>query len=340
MAVRTTALTTAIVLFPLLRQVAAQEIDSGTEAEITLPAIEVTATPLPGGGVDRDRIPATVRSVTGEDFARNPPTTITETIFQLVPGVSVSDPNGNAVAQELNYRGFSASSLQGAPQGLAVYMNGIRLNEAFGDTVNWDLIPTNVIERADLWTNNPVFGLNALGGAINLSDKERLHLSRIRGRTCRAARSDASPARRSMARISATAPSMSPVRCCTMAAGGSGRRSISAAPIGDIGWRDDRAELHLVGSAATASFGAAAATPVDLLELDRRAVYTTPQTTDNSAGSLALNGKFSRNRHLAAARQCLCPAVSAKPRRRQPRRCRAMQQQCQSAVSQSPLPAG
>ena len=62
---------------------------------------------------------------------------------------------------------------------------------------------------------------------------------------------------------------------------------------GDIGWRDDRAELHMVGSAATASYGATAATPVDLLELDRRAVYTTPQTTDNSAGSLALNGKFS-----------------------------------------------
>ena len=37
-------------------------------------------------------------------------------------------------------------------------MNGIRFNEAFGDTVNWDLILTNAIERADVWTNNPVFG--------------------------------------------------------------------------------------------------------------------------------------------------------------------------------------
>ena len=50
-------------------------------------------------------------------------------------------------------------------------MNGIRLNEAFGDTVNWDLIPTIAIDRADVWTNNPVFGLNALGGAINLQMK-------------------------------------------------------------------------------------------------------------------------------------------------------------------------
>ena len=50
-------------------------------------------------------------------------------------------------------------------------MNGIRINEAFGDTVNWDLIPTNAIDRADIWTNNPVFGLNALGGAINMQMK-------------------------------------------------------------------------------------------------------------------------------------------------------------------------
>src|SRR6185295_10047697 len=66
---------------------------------------------------------------------------------------------------------IAASPLQGTPQGLAVYMGGIRLNEAFGDTVNFDLIPTNAIDRADVWSNNPLFGLNALGGAINLSMK-------------------------------------------------------------------------------------------------------------------------------------------------------------------------
>ena len=50
-------------------------------------------------------------------------------------------------------------------------MNGIRINESFGDTVNWDLIPTNAIQRADVLTGNPIFGLNALGGAINLQMK-------------------------------------------------------------------------------------------------------------------------------------------------------------------------
>src|SRR5262249_21172264 len=66
----------------------------------------------------------------------------------------------------------AASPLQGTPQGLAVYMQGIRVNEAFGDTVNWDLIPKVAIGRSDVWTNNPAFGLNALGGAISFQMKD------------------------------------------------------------------------------------------------------------------------------------------------------------------------
>src|SRR4029077_3777017 len=64
------------------------------------------------------------------------------------------------------------SPVQGTPQGLAVYMQGIRVNEAFGDTVNWDLIPKVAIGRSDIWTNNPTFGLNALGGAISFQMKD------------------------------------------------------------------------------------------------------------------------------------------------------------------------
>src|SRR5262249_32876551 len=83
------------------------------------------------------------------------------------------------------YRGFAASPLQGTPQGLAVYMQGIRINEAFGDTVNWDLIPKVAIGRSDIWTNNPAFGLNALGGRDQLPDEGRLQLQRHRIRYLR-----------------------------------------------------------------------------------------------------------------------------------------------------------
>ena len=138
-------------------------------AQETLPEIQVIGTsPLQGVGIDRDKVPAMTQTVTADDFSRAYSPNITDTLFQRIPGVTLSDPNGNSVQQEIRYRGFAASPLQGTPQGLAVYMNGIRINEAFGDTVNWDLIPTNAIQRADVYTNNPVFGLNALGGAISL----------------------------------------------------------------------------------------------------------------------------------------------------------------------------
>src|SRR6266404_7206922 len=138
---------------------------------VALPEVNVIAPSPLGGYVDRDKVPGTVQTLTSDDFKRTESPIVTETLFQRIPGVTLSDPNGNSAAQSLSYRGFFASPVQGTPQGIAVYMSGIRFNEAFGDTVNWDLIPTDAIDRSDLWTNNPVFGLNALGGAVSLQMK-------------------------------------------------------------------------------------------------------------------------------------------------------------------------
>ena len=141
-------------------------------ATIELPEVEVVATsPLPSGGEKRDKIPAMVQTVPAEDFDRRKSPNVTDTLQQKVPGAVSIDVNGNPFSQDLFYRGFVASPRQGTPQGLAVYQNGIRVNEAFGDTVNWDLISPQAIYRADVFTNNPVFGLNALGGAVSLQMK-------------------------------------------------------------------------------------------------------------------------------------------------------------------------
>jgi iron complex outermembrane recepter protein len=284
-------------LLAITRQVAAADSNGDAEGAIALPTIEVVATPLPGGGIGRDKVPGTVQTLTGEDFARNPSPVIIDTLFQRIPGVSLSDPNGNPAAQELNYRGFSASPLQGSPQGLAVYMSGIRLNEAFGDTVNWDLIPTNAIERGDVWTNNPVFGLNALGGAINLQMKN--------GFTFRGFESELQGG--SFGRVAGGVEygAQSGDHSIYVAGQGlhdEGWRVRSPTNLGrvfaDLGWRDDPAEVHLIGSAAVTSIGVAAATPIELLNRDPRAVFTTPQTTNNRMGLLGVNGKFTASETL------------------------------------------
>jgi iron complex outermembrane receptor protein len=142
------------------------------EGAIALPEIEVVATsPLPAGGENKDVIPAQVETVPTQDFARTNSPNVTDTLQQQVPAAVSIDQNGNPFSQTFYYRGFQASPIQGTPQGLAVYENGIRVNEVFGDTVNWDLIPPQAIYGADVFTNNPVFGLNALGGAVSLQMK-------------------------------------------------------------------------------------------------------------------------------------------------------------------------
>lgn len=281
-----------LVLFPAVA--AAQEQSAPEVAPaITLPPVDIVApSPLAGIGIDRDKVPGTARSLGAGDFARTASPYVTDTLFQRIPDISLSDPNGNSAVQELSYRGFAASPLQGTPQGIAVYMSGIRLNEAFGDTVNWDLIPTNAISRADVWTNNPVFGLNALGGAVSLQMKNGFTFDGLE-----AEMQGGSFGRRSGAVEYGIQTGNYAGYLAAQTSHDDGWRFKSptnlARVFGDLGWKGQSAELHLIAMAATTSVGASAATPTQLLERDDRAVYTTPQTTRNRAGLIGLNGTSS-----------------------------------------------
>jgi iron complex outermembrane receptor protein len=261
-------------------------------AQERLPEIQVISnTPVQGPGIDRDKIPSLTSTVTAEDFQRSYSQNITDTLFQRVPGVSLSDPNGNGAQQEIRYRGFAASPLQGTPQGIAVYMNGIRLNESFGDTVNWDLIPTNAISRADIFTNNPVFGLNALGGAISLQTKNGFTYKGLEVEGQGGSYSRGQGGLQYGAEMGNWG-----VYIAAQGLTDNGWRQASPSKLGrfygDIGYRDDRAEFHLYGAVSSSSFGVAAATPVQLLARDWSSIYTTPQTTDNQMALVGVNGKY------------------------------------------------
>jgi outer membrane receptor protein involved in Fe transport len=89
-----------------------------------------------------------------------------------LPGVNVNEIQGNPFQPDVSYRGFAASPLLGTPQGLSVFLDGVRVNEAFGDTVNWDLIPQAAVADLSLMPgSNPLYGLNTLGAAIALRTK-------------------------------------------------------------------------------------------------------------------------------------------------------------------------
>jgi outer membrane receptor protein involved in Fe transport len=143
--------------------------------ETAPPAYEtvVTATtPLHGSRLPRDRVPANVQTVTAEAIAAQHSLDLSAYMNDAVGSVHVNQVQANPLQPDLQYRGFLASPVLGAPQGLSVYLDGARLNEPFGDTVNWDLIPTGAIRSVNVIPgSNPIFGLNTLGGALSIETK-------------------------------------------------------------------------------------------------------------------------------------------------------------------------
>ena len=137
----------------------------------SLQSIEVTATAIPGASIDIDKIPGNVQILNAGDLTRNGSASLTDALNSNLSSININDDLDDPFQPDILYRGFEASPVLGTPQGLAVYQNGVRINEAFGDTVNWDLFPDIAIDKLELVSSSPVYGLNALGGAISITMK-------------------------------------------------------------------------------------------------------------------------------------------------------------------------
>jgi outer membrane receptor protein involved in Fe transport len=146
---------------------------SNPAASQELPQVVVIGTtPLPGLGVPLNEVPANVQTGDSKDMQRQQALNIADYMNNSFSGVNASDSAGNPYQMDIYYHGFTASPLLGTPEGLSVYVDGVRVNESFGDTVNWDLIPQSAISTVTLMSgSNPVFGLNTLGGALSIRTK-------------------------------------------------------------------------------------------------------------------------------------------------------------------------
>ena len=138
-----------------------------------LPQITVIGnTPLGGLGLPMNQIPSNVQTADSQDMQRQQTLDLADYLNNNFSGVNVSESADNPFQLDINYHGFTASPLLGTPEGLSVYVDGVRVNESFGDTVNWDLIPQSAISTVTLMSgSNPVFGLNTLGGALSVKTK-------------------------------------------------------------------------------------------------------------------------------------------------------------------------
>ncbi len=141
--------------------------------KITTDKVEViSTTPLAGVGLPIEQIPSNVQVVNGEALQEQRSLNIADYMNNNLLGVSVNETQNNPFQPDILFRGFTASPLLGTPQGLSVFQDGVRVNEPFGDAVNWDLIPVNAIAGINLMPgSNPVFGLNTLGGSLSIVTK-------------------------------------------------------------------------------------------------------------------------------------------------------------------------
>src|SRR5262249_25123665 len=113
---------------------------------------------------------------TARDFERSGAINLSDFLNRRFDAVNVNEIQGNPFQPDVNYRGYTASPLSGTPQGLSVYMDGVRMNQPFGDVVSWDLVPQFAISEMSLIPgSNPVFGLNTLGGSLSIQTKDGPH---------------------------------------------------------------------------------------------------------------------------------------------------------------------
>ncbi len=266
---------------------------SGAHADaIVLPTFDVVATtPLNGGEIDVARYPGAVWQTGAEDIQTFNDTFIGDTLSRQAPGVTVGNVSGNDFQPDISYRGFTATPVTGTPIGLAVYQNGVRINELFGDTVNWDLIPENAIDKMAIVAGDPIFGLNALGGALNVTMKNGFTWqgfeADLRGGSFYRAQEEFQFGRQ----VGAWSVYLAGTQI-----NDGGWRQDSASQLtnvyGDVGYRANGFESHLQLTAGATQFGAAAFTPLQELQTNWSSIYTAPQTTYNTMGMLAWTGTY------------------------------------------------
>jgi iron complex outermembrane recepter protein len=266
--------------------------DIASDPANSLPTVTVIGTtPIPGTSIDIDKIPGNVQILTSSDLSREGSPSLTGALDSNLSSVNINDDDDDPFQPDILYRGFEASPVLGTPEGLAVYQNGVRINEAFGNTVNWDLFPDVAINQVELVSSSPLYGLNALGGALSVTMKN--------GFTYQGGQMELSGG--SYGQHSAL--------------GQFGMNSgpfafyVAARALNWDGWRDfsdDRirtlyASLSYHTEGAAIDFGYTRAqnvlegqgpAPVQELALDRSYVFTGPQNNINDLNFFTLNGAF------------------------------------------------
>jgi iron complex outermembrane receptor protein len=254
-----------------------------------LQTIVVQATAIPGSTVDINKIPGNVQVLTSLDLSREGAASLTNAMNSNLGSISINDDLDDPFQPDILYRGFEASPVLGTPQGLAVYQNGVRINEAFGDTVNWDLFPDIAVDQVELQSASPMYGLNALGGAIAVTMKN--------GFTYQGADLELSGGsygqRAVTAQYGVNSGSLG-FYVAGRALDWNGWREFSSDRMRDLysalSFHTHRATVDLSFTRADNTMNGQSSAPIQELAVNRSLVFTGPQTNINTLDFTTLNG--------------------------------------------------
>ena len=272
----------------------AEEANKVTNDKITTEKIEViSTTPLQGIGLPLEQIPANVQTIKAKDLEKQKSLSIADHINQNLTGVSVNDTQNNPYQPDVSFRGYAASPLLGTPQGLSIFVDGVRVNEPFGDVVNWDLIPNNSINNISLIPgSNPLFGLNTLGGALSVQTKS--------GRTNSGGAVEAYMGSWGRKAGSAEFGGVTQDGSIDYFISGNvfsedGWRDYSPSDVGQlfgkVGWQNEASSLSLSYTGADNKLIGNGLAPQDFLDAQGRdSILTRPDITDNKLSFFNLNG--------------------------------------------------
>lgn len=271
----------------------------GAAEKITTNKIDViSTTPLPGIGLGLEKIPSNVQVVKGLDIQKSQALDLSNYMNQKLIGVNINEIQGNPLQADISYRGFTASPLLGTPQGLSVYMDGVRMNQPFGDVVSWDLIPKNAIYGMQLMPgSNPLFGLNTLGGAISVQTKD--------GRN--------SPGAAIQGTVGSYGRNITEFEYGGVSKDNSVDYFIAGTYFDEngwrkqsesdnkqlftkLGWQGEKTELKVTYAYSNSDLNGNGMSPTSVLALNRSNVYTYPDTTKNKSHFLNLMGSHELNK--------------------------------------------
>lgn len=266
--------------------------EQGPSPETTLPTVEVIGTsPLPGVGIDRDKLPSNAATLPAPSTAKQGPAPLATELDERLGSVNINANQDNPFQPDIQYRGFEASPILGTPTGLAVYQNGIRLNEPFGDNINWDLVPQFAVNRMSVIPTNPIYGLNALGGALVMDMKTGFNYQG----------SEAEIMGGSFGTRQFTLQYGKQVGDVATYIGGTayndeGFRKFSPSQVrqlyADIGAEGASGSLHFSLTGDNNNLVGVGPTPIQLVDIDRSAIYTSPQKFHNTLLMPALNADY------------------------------------------------